>query len=108
MLMTFNMKSSCVSASLSFEKQGVFVIDSECGLFFVLPPRFNGRNCGFPTSAQALSQFDTLMPLPATPGGDDEQQTRFEELQRQSGLSPSLQWESAVENYITLKNMADL
>lgn len=84
------------------------MIDSECGLFFVLPPGFNGRNCGFPTSAQALSQLDALMPLPATPGGDDEQQTRFEELQQHSGLSPSLQWESAVENYITLKNMADL
>ena len=76
--------------------------------FFVHAPRFNGRNCGFPASTQTLSQFDSLMPAPATPGGEDEQQTRFEELQRQSGLTSPLQWESAVENYITLKNMADL
>ncbi|XP_028456051.1 uncharacterized protein LOC114570053 [Perca flavescens] len=73
-----------------------------------VPHRFNGRNCGFPASTQTLSQFDSLMPAPATPGGEDEQQTRFEELQRQSGLTSPLQWESAVENYITLKNMADL
>lgn len=69
--------------------------------------RFNGRNCGFPASTQALSQLESLMPLPATPGGDSDQQTHFEELQRQSGLTPSQQWESAVENYITLKNMAN-
>lgn len=83
---------------------------SQFGHLSVLAPRFNGRNCGFPASPQALSQFDSLMPAPApaTAGGDDEQQTRFEELQRQSGLTPPLQWESAVENYITLKTMVDL
>lgn len=61
-----------------------------------------------PTSAEALSQFNTLMPTPATPSDDDEQEICFEELLRQSGLSPALQWEGSVENYITLKNMADL
>lgn len=81
---------------------------SQCGHFSVLAPRFNGRNCGFPASTEALSQFNSLMPAPATPAGDEEQQTRFEELQRQSGLTHPLQWESAVENYITLKNMVDL
>lgn len=47
------------------------------------------------------------MPVPATPG-EDEHETLFGELQRQSGLTAPLQWESAVENYITLKNMAGL
>ncbi|MEQ2312959.1 hypothetical protein AMECASPLE_036717 [Ameca splendens] len=69
----------------------------------------SGRNCGFPASAQALSQFNTLMPTAGTPSDDDdEQENCFEELQRQSGLPPPLQWEAAVEIYITLKNMADL
>ncbi|MEQ2208696.1 hypothetical protein XENOCAPTIV_011918 [Xenoophorus captivus] len=72
-----------------------------------LPHRFKGRNCGFPASAQALSHFNTLMPIAGTPT-DDEQENWFEELQRQSGLPPPLQWEAAVEIYITLKNMADL
>ncbi|MEQ2274097.1 hypothetical protein XENORESO_013885, partial [Xenotaenia resolanae] len=66
------------------------------------------RNCGFPTSLQALSQFNAFMPKPATLGKVEEQETYFEELQRQSSLSPTLQWEAAVESYITLKNMANL
>ncbi|KAJ7985265.1 hypothetical protein DPEC_G00350280 [Dallia pectoralis] len=71
-----------------------------------VPHIFNGRNCGFPVSTQTLSQYDSLMP--ATPVGEDEEQTRFEVLQRQSGLTSPLHWESAVENYISLKNLADL
>ncbi|MEQ2297862.1 hypothetical protein AMECASPLE_039059, partial [Ameca splendens] len=31
-----------------------------------LPHRFNSRNSGFPTSPQALSQFNAFMPKPAT------------------------------------------
>ncbi|XP_061600124.1 uncharacterized protein LOC133462737 [Cololabis saira] len=75
---------------------------------YFLPNRFNGRNCGFPSSTQVLSQLESLMPAPATPEGDNDQQTHYEQLQRQSGLTPLLQWESAVETYITLKNMADI
>lgn len=48
----------------------------------------------------------SIMPV-LTPGGD-EHETVFEELQRQGGLQAPLEWESAVENYITLKNMAGL
>lgn len=47
------------------------------------------------------------MPVPATPGGD-EHETLFGELQQESGLRAPVQWESAVENYITLKTMAGL
>ncbi|KAL7371569.1 hypothetical protein ABVT39_001257 [Epinephelus coioides] len=72
-----------------------------------VPERFDGSNCGFPASAQTLNHITSIMPVPATPG-EDEHETLFGELQRQSGLTAPLQWESAVENYITLKNMAGL
>lgn len=84
------------------------VMLSKCGDFSVLAPRFNGRNCGFPATTQTLNHLDSIMPLPATPGGVGQEQTRFEELRRQCGLTAPLQWESAVENYIILKNMAGL
>ncbi|MEQ2301372.1 hypothetical protein AMECASPLE_035159 [Ameca splendens] len=42
-----------------------------------LPHRFNGRNCGFPASAQALSQFNTLMPTAGTPSDDDGEQENW-------------------------------
>lgn len=84
----------------------VDVMFSQCGHFSLHAPRFNGRNCGFPASTPALSQFDSLMSAPTT--GDDEQQIRIEELLRQSSLTPPLQWESTVEIYITLNNMVDL
>ncbi|XP_051798985.1 uncharacterized protein LOC127532017 [Acanthochromis polyacanthus] len=72
-----------------------------------IPQRFDGTNCGFPASAETLTDITSIMPVPATPGGD-EHETLFGELQQQSGLRAPLQWESAVENYITLKNMAGL
>ncbi|KAK5612583.1 hypothetical protein CRENBAI_011095 [Crenichthys baileyi] len=50
----------------------------------------------------ALSLFNTLMPTAGTPSDDDdEQENRFEELQRQSGLPPPLQWE-AEEKFTSL------
>ena len=61
-----------------------------------------------PTSAEALRQFSSLIPTAATPDVDVELQTLFSDLQRQRGLITSLHWEAAVENYITLRNMADL
>ncbi|XP_076002269.1 uncharacterized protein LOC143004144 isoform X2 [Genypterus blacodes] len=74
---------------------------------YYVPQRFDGSNCGFPASAQTLNHITSIMPVPATPAGD-EHETLFGELQRQSGVRAPLQWESAVENYITLKNMSGL
>ncbi|XP_041864343.1 uncharacterized protein LOC121654328 [Melanotaenia boesemani] len=74
---------------------------------YFLPHRFNGMNCGFPASPQTVSQLERHVPAPAAPDGDSDQHD-FEELQRQSGLAPPLQWQPAVENYITLKNMTDI
>uniref|UniRef100_A0A3P9IEL3 Integrase core domain-containing protein n=1 Tax=Oryzias latipes TaxID=8090 RepID=A0A3P9IEL3_ORYLA len=74
---------------------------------YYVPQRFDGSNCGFPASAQTLNHITSIMPVPATPGGD-EHETLFGELQQESGLRAPVQWESAVENYITLKTMAGL
>ncbi|KAE8277943.1 hypothetical protein D5F01_LYC23869 [Larimichthys crocea] len=72
-----------------------------------VPHRFDGSNCGFPASAQTLNYITNIMPVPAV-AGRDEHENLFEELQRQSGLRAPLQWESAVDNYITLENIAGL
>lgn len=48
--------------------------------------------------------MEYIMTVSATLG-EDEHET---ELQRQNGLTATLQWEAAVENYIILKNMAGL
>lgn len=33
---------------------------------YYVPHRFNERNCGYPASSHDLSQFDSIMPAPAT------------------------------------------
>ncbi|KAL2095580.1 hypothetical protein ACEWY4_007728 [Coilia grayii] len=71
-----------------------------------VPHRFNGENCGLTVYAQTLSQVYSFIP-PPTPGTDEDNE-EYTLLQRQGGLSTPLQWESAVENYITLKDMAHL
>ncbi|CAK6958050.1 uncharacterized protein LOC127532017 [Scomber scombrus] len=50
-----------------------------------VPQRFDGNNCGFPAPAQTLNHITSIMPVPATPAGD-EHETLFGELQRQSAL----------------------
>ena len=68
--------------------------------------RFKGRDCSFPVSHEDLAQF--VVQASRSPCGDDQLQEYFEELQRQSGLTSSLNWESGVENYMKLKSMADI
>ncbi|XP_055020900.1 uncharacterized protein LOC110160159 isoform X2 [Boleophthalmus pectinirostris] len=70
-----------------------------------VPHRFHGRNCGFPTSSQTVHHLYSLLPARTT---HDELQPIFDELRRQRGLAAPLQWESAVENYVLLKDMAGL
>ncbi|XP_024117477.2 uncharacterized protein LOC112139011 [Oryzias melastigma] len=74
-----------------------------------VPHRFDGRNCGFPTSAEAITRFSSQMPPATTLDSDEEDlEAHFSQLQRQSGLPTPLDWEAATENYIKLKNMANL
>ncbi|KAA0716158.1 hypothetical protein E1301_Tti019920 [Triplophysa tibetana] len=40
--------------------------------------------------------------------GDDQLQANFEELHSQGNFSTPLNWETGVENYITLKNIAEI
>ena len=75
-------------------------------IFANFMPRFNGRDCARPVSQEDLEQF-VVQPT-RSPCGDEQLETHFEELQRQGGLTQCLTWECAVENYITLKNMAGI
>ncbi|XP_023810784.1 uncharacterized protein LOC111947453 isoform X1 [Oryzias latipes] len=75
-------------------------------VMYYLPHRFSGMNCGFTVSPQTLSQLERQVPGPASSAEDDLQD--LEELQRQSGLTPPIEWKSAVDYYITLKGMAEL
>ncbi|XP_032413133.1 uncharacterized protein LOC116716388 isoform X2 [Xiphophorus hellerii] len=68
--------------------------------------RFGGTDCGFPVSQEQLGQFVTE--TNNIQCGDEHLQAHFENLQRQCGLAHPQSWESCVENYIKLKNMADL
>ncbi|XP_053274006.1 uncharacterized protein LOC128436266 [Pleuronectes platessa] len=73
-----------------------------------LPDRFDGRECGFPVSQEALHQFDDLLPAPRSLCGDVDLQSHFADLERQSGLALPVNWTTAVVNYISLKNMSGL
>lgn len=74
--------------------------------FSVFFQRFNGTECGFPISQDDLNQF--LAEPTLSMCGDDQLQAKFEELQRQGNLSTPQNWVTGVENYITLKNMAEI
>lgn len=71
-----------------------------------VPHRFNGRDCGFPANTQVLNNLESLIPVPD--GENDHLLLQFSELQRQSHLPSPIHWEAAVENYVTLKNIAGL
>ncbi|XP_056106311.1 uncharacterized protein LOC130084836 [Rhinichthys klamathensis goyatoka] len=74
-----------------------------------LPHRFDARDCGFPVSQEVIQDFEDILPPPQPSRcGDGNLQVRFADLERQSGLSPPVNWINAVENYITLKNMSGL
>ncbi|KAI7789441.1 hypothetical protein IRJ41_025689, partial [Triplophysa rosa] len=73
-----------------------------------LPHRFNARECGFPVSEEVLLEFEDILPAQRSLCGDDNLQLNFEDLQRQGGLVPPVNWTDAVENYIFLKNMSGL
>uniref|UniRef100_A0A096M004 Uncharacterized protein n=1 Tax=Poecilia formosa TaxID=48698 RepID=A0A096M004_POEFO len=75
-------------------------------VMYHLPHRFGGTDCGFPVSQEQLGQFVTE--TNNIQCGDEHLQAHFENLQRQCGLAHPQSWESCVENYIKLKNMADL
>lgn len=72
----------------------------------ILTSRFGGTDCGFPVSLEELRPF--VSEATHSPCGDRHLQSRFEDLHRQSGLMQPMTWETCVELYITLKNMADL
>ncbi|XP_036067730.1 uncharacterized protein LOC118598745 [Oryzias melastigma] len=60
--------------------------------------RFDGRNCGFPTSAEPITLFSSQMPPAATLDSDEEDlEAHFSQLQRKSGLPTPLDWEAATE-----------
>ncbi|KAF1379030.1 hypothetical protein PFLUV_G00196960 [Perca fluviatilis] len=73
-----------------------------------LPHRFGGRECGFPVSQDALHQFDDILPAQRSLCGDGNLEMHFAEMEQQSGLAPSLNWTTAVENYISLKDISGL
>ncbi|ROL50293.1 hypothetical protein DPX16_19097 [Anabarilius grahami] len=75
---------------------------------YYLPHRFNARDCGFPVSQEVIQEFEETLPLQRSLCGDGNLQVHFEDLQRQNGLHPPVNWITAVENYITLKNMSGL
>ncbi|AWP12639.1 putative fibrinogen C domain-containing protein 1-like [Scophthalmus maximus] len=67
---------------------------------------FVGRECGFPVPQKALHQFDGILPGQHSLGGDDNLKIRFADLERQSALVPPVNWTTAVQNDISLKNMS--
>ncbi|XP_067301218.1 uncharacterized protein [Pseudorasbora parva] len=73
-----------------------------------LPHRFDARDCGFPVSQEVIQEFEDILPLQRSLCGDGNLQVHFENLQRQNGLYPPVNWITAVENYITLKNLSGL
>nr|XP_055036971.1 uncharacterized protein LOC129424369 [Misgurnus anguillicaudatus] len=73
-----------------------------------LPHRFNARDCGFPVSQEVLQEFEDILPEQRSLCGDDNLQVHFANLQTQSRLAPPVNWTTAVENYISLKNMSGL
>ncbi|XP_048111462.1 uncharacterized protein LOC125302346 [Alosa alosa] len=75
-------------------------------VIYNLPHRFGGTDCGFPVSQEELGQFAVESTYSLC--GDAQLQAYFEDLQRQSGLVQPLTWESCVESYIRLKNMAEM
>ncbi|XP_059930116.1 uncharacterized protein LOC132473851 [Gadus macrocephalus] len=72
-----------------------------------LPHRFGGRDCGFQVDPQVLQEFKDLLPPTNSLCGDDNLQY-FANLERQSQLAPPINWPAAVDNYLTLKEMAGL
>nr|XP_023008579.1 uncharacterized protein LOC106674987 [Maylandia zebra] len=73
-----------------------------------LPHRYGGRECGFQVPQDILHQFDDILPAQYSLCGDDNLQVHFTNLERQSELPRPVNWTTAVENYITLKNMTGL
>ncbi|CAI5677978.1 unnamed protein product [Oreochromis niloticus] len=73
-----------------------------------LPHRYGGRQCGFQVPQEILHQFDDILPAQYSLCGDDNLQVHFTNLERQSELPRPVNWTTAVENYITLKNMTGL
>ncbi len=59
-------------------------------------------------SQEVIQEFEDILPLQCSLCGDSNLQVHFSNLQRQSGLSPPVNWITAVENFITLKNMSRL
>ncbi len=59
-------------------------------------------------SQEVIQEFEDILPPQRSLCGDGNLQVHFSDLQRQSGLSPPVNWITAVENYITLKNMSGL
>ena len=55
---------------------------------------------------EAIHQFDDILPAQHNLCGDDNLQIHFADLERQSGLVPPVNWTTAVQNYISLKNMS--
>ncbi|XP_039866540.1 uncharacterized protein LOC120720815 isoform X2 [Simochromis diagramma] len=70
--------------------------------------RYGGRQCGFQVPQDILHQFDDILPAQYSLCGDDNLQVHFTNLERQSELPRPVNWTTAVENYITLKNMTGL
>lgn len=73
---------------------------------FLTGLRFVGRECGFPVPQKALHQFDGILPGQHSLCGDDNLKIRFADLERQSALVPPVNWTTAVQNDISLKNMS--
>ena len=71
---------------------------------FLTGLRFDGRECGFPESQEALHQFDDILPAQCSMCGDDNLKIHFVDLERQSRLAPPVNWTTAVENYISPNN----
>ncbi|KAL4008606.1 hypothetical protein ACER0C_002458 [Sarotherodon galilaeus] len=77
-------------------------------VMYHLPHRYGGRECGFQVPQEILHQFDHILPAQYSLCGDDNLQVHFTNSERQSELPQPVNWTTAVENYITLKNMTGL
>lgn len=73
-----------------------------------LPHRFDGRQCGFPLSREALNPFHDIVATRQSRCGDEQLDVVLANLEQQSGLIPPTNWATAVEFYMALKNMSRL
>lgn len=77
-------------------------------LCLTLPFRFDGRQCGFPLSREALNPFHDIVATRQSRCGDEQLDVVLANLEQQSGLIPPTNWATAVEFYMALKNMSRL